>query len=251
MRRYGFEAKGQLVVESRENRRQVVEARALAAHAGVDLKMDGQRSGSDRRGTGGALKLIEMTRVPGKRSEVVRDECVALAREDAADDEDARPRADGAGFNALFNAGDSEPLGTGAHCRGRADRESMAVGIGLHYSQALGVGAGDTAENAVVFLERAGRYFDPAGACWHGGIQCPVYRADDSLDFTSAYATTVSVGLPSSSSRSSSRSCGTGISQAAISLSSAFVKQSSLQPRAPVSMRTGGPKTRQVMGRHA
>ncbi len=52
-----------------------------------------------------------------------------------------------------------------------------------------------------------------------------------------------------------SRSCGTGISQAATCSGVAPMKQSSQWPRpsAPSSpaARTGGPKTRQVMGRHA
>src|SRR5580704_6899690 len=70
--------------------------------------------------------------------------------------------------------------------------------------------------------------------------------------FSTAYATTVSPVPPAFSSSSSSNSCGTGISHAAISSSLAPTKQSSQQPSAaPVPILTGGPKTRQVIGRHA
>src|SRR6185437_12245907 len=126
-----------------------------------------------------------------------------------------------------------------------------AVGVGLHDGQTLDRIAGEAAEKAIVVLEGAGADFHPAGASWQRLAQTPFYRGDDGPCFTRAYATTVSDASPSSSTSCDSRSCGTCISQATISSSEAWVKHSSQQPRAPLCWRTGGPKRRQVMGRHA
>ena len=108
-------------------------------------------------------------------------------------------------------------------------------------------------EESIVVFEGAGRDFDPAGAGWHRAVQAPVYRAGCGRSGQKSEGDD-GLALPRRlrSSNSASRSWGTGISQAAISSSLAPTKHSSQQPSAsPSPTRTGGPKTRQVIGRQA
>ena len=78
-----------------------------------------------------------MKRIPDYRGELVMDDVLPLAGEDAADDEDARVRTKAARLNTLFNTGDSEPTGSGANHSRRTDSERVAVGVGFDDGQQL------------------------------------------------------------------------------------------------------------------
>src|SRR5271166_5949203 len=125
---HGFEAQRRAWGEAREERGQIVEGRALAAHAGVDFEMDGHGRGRQAVGAGEVLELVEMPGLPDNGREPVLEDGTRLAGENSGDDEDARFGTDGAGSYTFFHAGDAEPAGPGADGRGGAEVKAVAVG---------------------------------------------------------------------------------------------------------------------------
>ena len=99
-----------------------------------------------------------------------------LAGKDAGNDEHASLRAKRARGNALFHAGDAEPLRSRAHGGRSAESQRVAVGVGLDDGEQLGMGSGEARKKTVVLFESAGANLNPAGAHWHGGFQGSVYR---------------------------------------------------------------------------
>src|SRR5215469_3601765 len=113
MRHHAFKAQGGIAIEACEERSERFVIDTLATHAGVDLEVN--REGADARRMCRRFKLVEMKRIPYDGGELVMDDVLPLAGEDAADDEDARVRTKTARLNTLFNTGDSEPTGSGAN----------------------------------------------------------------------------------------------------------------------------------------
>src|SRR5580698_9665987 len=109
----GFKAEWGQWVEPGENVVKRGGVCALAAHASVNLEMDGQRARLKARGTGRIDELVELPGLPCDGSEPVLDDRVGLAGKDTGDDQNLRGRAECAGGDTFFHAGDAEPLRAG------------------------------------------------------------------------------------------------------------------------------------------
>ena len=159
-------------MEAREKRRKRFRIGSLAAHAGVDFKMNGE--GANIRSARGGFKFIELPGIPDDGSEFVADDIVCLAREDAADYEDTCVGAKTARFDAFFDAGDTKPASSGANSGGSAELERVTVGIGLDDGEEFNLRASEVGKKTIVIFESAGADFDPAGARLHQTIQSTV-----------------------------------------------------------------------------
>ena len=175
MRHHAFKAQRRAGTEAREDCGEIAGADALAAHAGVDFKMDGTEPCCEPAARAAARQLVELPRLPCDRSELKLNGGRGLAGKNAADDEHARLGAQGAGDDAFFNTGNAEPFCPCANNGGSAERERVAVGVGFDDGEQFGVRRGEAREKAKVFLESAGANLNPAGACCHGGRQRTVY----------------------------------------------------------------------------
>jgi len=109
------------------------------------------------------------------------DHSLALACKDAADDQDLG-EAIGVRWTkrtrgrALFHAVNPQPArACPHHCRG-ANRQRMAIGVGLHNGQNFGVGLSQLLEETEIVFEGLGADFNPAGACWNGLVQTTSLR---------------------------------------------------------------------------
>jgi hypothetical protein len=118
--------------------------------------------GSDTESAGGFFEKIELPLVPDDGSEFVADYVFGLIGKDAADNEDARIWTEATSFNALFDAGDTEPINTGADCCRAAKRKRVTVSIRLDDSEKLYVRGCELREDTAVVLEVAGGDFYPA-----------------------------------------------------------------------------------------
>ena len=175
MRHHAFKPQRRAGTEAREDCGELAGPDALAAHAGVDLKMDGQRAGLRAGGARGGLQFVELPELPGDGRELELNGGRGLAGKDAADDEHARVGTQGARDDAFFHAGDAQPPRSGAHHGRSAESERVAVGVGLDDGEQFGVRRGEAGEKAEVFFESAGANLNPAGTRWHGGLQRSVY----------------------------------------------------------------------------
>ena len=175
MRHHAFKAQRRARTEAREDLGEIAGADALAAHAGVDFKVDGHGTGLRSGGAGGGEKLVELPRLPCDGSELKLNGGRGLAGKHAADDEHPGLGAEGTGNDAFFHAGDAEPFCAGANNGGSAESERVAVGVGFDDGQQFGVRRGEAGEKTEVFLESAGANLNPAGTCCHGGRQRTVY----------------------------------------------------------------------------
>ncbi len=161
--------------EAREDCGEIAGADALAAHAGVDFKMDGHGARLRARSASSRDQLVELPRLPCDRSELKLDGGRGLAGKDAADNKHPSLGTQRASDNAFFNAGDAEPFCAGTSHGGSTERERVAVGVGFDDGEKFGVGRGEAREKAKVFLESAGANLNPAGARCHGVRQRSVY----------------------------------------------------------------------------
>ena len=82
-------------------------------------------------GARGGEKLVKLPRLQCDRGKLKLNGGRGLAGKDAADYEHASFGAERAGDDALFNAGDAEPLCAGANGRWGAQCKRVAVGVGL------------------------------------------------------------------------------------------------------------------------
>ena len=98
----------------------------------------GMDAGENPCGTRVALQFVNLPALPDHRCESILKHCRGLSWEHTADDDDARMGAEGARGYAFFHAGDAEPARPGADRGGCAERERVAVGVGLHDGEALG-----------------------------------------------------------------------------------------------------------------
>ena len=182
MRHHAFKPQRRAGTEAREDCGQITRANALAAHTGVDFKMDRDGALLRARSASSRDQFVELPRLPRDWSELKLNGGRGLAGKDAADDEHACLGAQSAGDDALFNTSNAQPFCAGADHRRSTERERVAVGIGFDDGEEFGVRRGEAREKAKVFLESAGANLNPAGACCHGGRQRTVYRADGSFD---------------------------------------------------------------------
>ena len=81
MRHHAFKAQRRARTEAREDLGEIAGADALAAHAGVDFKVDGHGTGLRSGGAGGGEKLVELPRLPRDGSELKLNGGRGLARE--------------------------------------------------------------------------------------------------------------------------------------------------------------------------
>ena len=98
----------------------------------------------------------------------------ALAGKDSGDSQYAGFGAQRSRSHAFFHAGDAQPLGPCANHCGRANAEGMAVGVGLDNGQQLRMGRGQGGKKPVVIFKEVGANLNPAGTCWHLGVQALV-----------------------------------------------------------------------------
>ena len=175
MRHHALKPQRRAGAEAREDLGEIAGADALAAHAGVDFKVDGQRAWLRSGGAGGGEKLVELPGLPGDGSELKLNGGRRLAGKHAADDEHAGFGTQGTRDDTLFHAGDAEPVGAGTNDGRSAESERVAVGVGFDDGEQLGMGRGEAGEKAEVLFESAGANLNPAGTRCHGGRQRSVY----------------------------------------------------------------------------
>ena len=173
VRHDAFEPEGRLGPEAREEWGKVVEADALAAHAGIDFKVNGKGASAQPGGVCGGFKIVELRGLPGDGCEVVLDDGRGLAGKDAGDDQHARIGAESARGDAFFDTGDAEPAGAGANDRGSAESERVAVGVGLDDGEEFGVGCGE-AEESGSCLRGRGCESQPSRGAFASGY--PVFK---------------------------------------------------------------------------
>ena len=80
----------------------------------------------------------------------------SLTGKDTADYENARVRAKTASLNALFDAGDAEPLSSGANGGGSAELERVSVGIGFDNREQIDLGASERRRESESCLRESG-----------------------------------------------------------------------------------------------
>jgi hypothetical protein len=158
-----FKAERRAGAKTREDGGEVGEAGALAAHAGIDLKVDGQRIWLRSGSASSGLKRVELPGFPRDRRQLELDGSRGLAGKDATHYEDARLGTQRARDDAFFNTGDTEPVRSGADDRRSAECEGVAVSIGFDDGEKIGMWSGEAEEKTEVFLEGASANLDPAG----------------------------------------------------------------------------------------
>ena len=161
-------------MEAGQSRRKPIQAHPLAAHAGVDFQMHGERTSAKARLVRSAFQFVQLPRLPGHGGQVVTHNSLSLAGKNAANHQNPRLGAERAGGYTLLDAANAQPACAGAHHSRSANAERVAIGVGLDDGQQLRMGRGQGREKPVVVFQEAGVNLNPAGAHWHWEVQASV-----------------------------------------------------------------------------
>jgi len=171
VRHYAFQTQRRVRPEVRKDAAEIVQAHALAAHARIDLQMHRQGTGWRFRFAGGGFQLFQLPALPNRRRQLKLNRRRGLAGKNSADDQHARLGAERTGRDSFFDRGDAQPARPSLLDSRRAERQRMAISIGLDHGQQLGFVSGHRRQITVVFFQGLSVNLSPTGTHLHGVFQ--------------------------------------------------------------------------------